>query len=79
MKPVVLSANSYWYLYNFRLSSIKQLLKENYSVVCVAPKDEFAKKLSKIGCNLNHLDFDSKSKNPLKDISLLIKFYLILL
>tara|TARA_B100001057_G_scaffold264273_1_gene264373 strand:- start:221 stop:1345 length:1125 start_codon:yes stop_codon:yes gene_type:complete len=75
MKIIVLSANSCWYLYNFRSSTIKKLIKEKYKVVCVAPKDSFYKDLISLGCELIFITFESKSLNPINNIYLIIKFW----
>ncbi len=75
MKPIVLSANSCWYLYNFRSSTIKKLIKEKYKVFCIVPKDSFYKDLISLGCELIFIDFESKSLNPINNIYLIIKFW----
>ena len=75
MKTIILSANSCWYLYNFRSSTIKRLLDHKYNVVCIAPKDKFSYNLLKLGCHLKYINFNVKSKNPISDIFLLIRFF----
>ena len=44
-KVVTLSANTSWYLYNFRKSTIDRFIKDGYEVFCIAPKDEHTEKL----------------------------------
>tara|TARA_Y100000814_G_scaffold66318_1_gene41133 strand:- start:162 stop:356 length:195 start_codon:yes stop_codon:yes gene_type:complete len=50
-KVVTLSANTSWYLYNFRKSTINRFIKDGYEVFCIAPKDEYTEKLKDLGCN----------------------------
>ena len=43
--PVLLIANTSWYLYNFRQGTIRTLQEEGHSVVCLAPPDSFSDRL----------------------------------
>lgn len=68
MKTVVLSSNTSWYLYNFRVSTIRAFIDKGYNVVCVSPKDEYSEKLvSEIGCKWVNLTMDNQGSNPVKD------------
>jgi len=75
MKTIILSANSSWYLYNMRASTIKDFLKLDYKFICIAPKDSFTEKLESLGCICKHLAMSSKSTNPLRDIFLFCQFF----
>ena len=75
MKTIVLSANSCWYLYNFRSSTIEKLIGEKYKVICIAPKDNFYKELISLGCELIFIKFEPRSLNPINNIYLIIKFW----
>ena len=77
MKKVLFSANTSWYLYNFRQSTIKKFVDLGHQVICVAPKDEYSKKLIKLGSKHIDISIDNKGKNPLKDLVLIIKLYFI--
>ena len=48
MKSITLSANSSWYLYNFRSSSILQAMDAGFKVTCISPKDDYSKNLIEI-------------------------------
>ncbi len=74
---IILSANSSWYLYNFRSSTVKAFINEGYKVVCLAPKDNFSKRLKSLGCEFIHIRIDNKGTNPLRDIFLLLKMFYI--
>ncbi len=74
-KTLTLSANSSWYLYNFRYSTIKEALSRGFEVICVSPNDGYHSKLQDLGCGYHELNFNSKSTNPALDLFLLYKFY----
>lgn len=76
MKSITLSANSSWYLYNFRSSSILQAMDAGFKVTCISPKDDYSKNLIEIGCEHYPIDFSSKSKNPFQDFLLILKFFI---
>ncbi|EPL3993120.1 glycosyltransferase family 4 protein [Providencia stuartii] len=75
MKTIAISANTSWYLYNFRANTIRSLIKSGYRVLAIAPKDEYSKKLELLGCKFINIYLDPSSKNPIKDLRTLIKFY----
>ncbi|WP_319589876.1 glycosyltransferase family 4 protein [uncultured Draconibacterium sp.] len=77
-KTIAILLNTSWYIYNFRKNLIKELQKKGYKVIAIAPTDEYSSKLEELGCSFHHLDIDSKSKNPLYDISLLFRIRKIL-
>ena len=72
---VTLSANTSWYLYNFRASTLRALLKEGYRVVCLSPADGYEKQLLEIGCEWRSLPFDREGANPLRELALLYAFW----
>uniref|UniRef100_A0A7V1EIM6 Glycosyltransferase family 1 protein n=1 Tax=candidate division WOR-3 bacterium TaxID=2052148 RepID=A0A7V1EIM6_UNCW3 len=71
---IILSANTTWYLYNFRLPLIKELLKRGYKVYILSPEDKYVGLLEKM--NISHIDIkiNRSGINPLEDILLLAKF-----
>tara|TARA_Y100001970_G_scaffold215257_1_gene263296 strand:- start:604 stop:1740 length:1137 start_codon:yes stop_codon:yes gene_type:complete len=74
---ISLSANTSWYLYNFRQSTIKTFLNLNYEVICISPEDEFTADLENLGCKCIHLKMNNKGTNPFQDILIVFKlFYL---
>jgi len=74
-KIITLSANTSWYLFNFRRSTIEEFLKMDFQVVCISPEDDFSKKLEDLGCKWISLKMDNKGTNPLKDIFIFFKFF----
>lgn len=75
MKTIAISANTSWYLYNFRANTIRSLIKSGYHVLAIAPKDEYSKKLELLGCKFINIYIDQSGKNPIKDLNTIIKFY----
>ena len=65
---VVLCANSSWYIYNFRINTIKAMLGEGHRVLIVAPKDEYSKYFDDMGVDHSDVYIDAKSLNPLKEL-----------
>lgn len=50
-KPcVAFSANTSWYLFNFRRGTIIEFIEQGYTVVVIAPKDIYTEKLQDLGC-----------------------------
>lgn len=76
-KIITLSANTSWYLFNFRRSTIEELIKMNYQVICISPKDNFSEKLEDLGCKILSIKMDSKGTNPFKDIFIFLKHFFI--
>lgn len=68
MTKVVISANTSWYLYNFRKSTIKAFLEKNCEVIAIAPRDLYSDKLSELGCRFEPIYMEKGSTNPFKDI-----------
>ena len=76
MKTITLSANTSWYLYNFRASTIRRLVDDGYSVVCISPDDGYGQKLeAQFGCRWLPLKMDNRGSNPLKDLLLVFRFW----
>jgi glycosyltransferase involved in cell wall biosynthesis len=76
LKAVTLSANTSWYLYNFRASTIRRLLEDGYRVLCLSPEDKYSRKLvSELGCEWLPLKMNNQSSNPLKDAFLVWQFF----
>nr|ADN43875.1 WcmT [Escherichia coli] len=75
MKTMASSANTRWYLYNFRVNTIRCLVKEGYRVLAIAPKDDYSEQLELLGSEFINIFIDQSGKNPIKDLITLFKFY----
>lgn len=74
-KTIVISSNTSWFIYNFRLNLLKELASQGYTVNVIAPKDIYSNKLEKLGFNYYEIEINSKGTNPLEDIILIYSFY----
>ena len=74
MNTIVVSSNTCWSIYNFRLDLIKKLKDKGYKVVIVAPYDEYSTKLSK---EFDYYDIfmNNKGTNPSEDIRTFFEYY----
>jgi glycosyltransferase involved in cell wall biosynthesis len=77
-KKILISLNTAWNLLNFRAGLIGGLISSGYEVVAVAPKDEYVVKLELLGCRFVHLEMDNQGTNPIRDLLLLWRFFLLL-
>jgi glycosyltransferase involved in cell wall biosynthesis len=73
MKKVTLSSNTSWYLYNFRSSTIRELLERGYRVVCLSPEDEYSERLVEMGCDWVSLPMDNKGSSVFNDAALVMR------
>lgn len=71
---IVISSNTSWSIYNFRLNLAKTLKKRGYEVVIVAPHDEYIEYLKK-KFKFYEISIDSKGTNPSKDIKTVFDYY----
>lgn len=65
---VAITSNTSWYLYNFRRNTISALIDNGYSVMAIAPADEYSNKLESLGCQFINIPIDQGGTNPLQDI-----------
>ncbi|MDH1994810.1 glycosyltransferase family 4 protein [Aeromonas caviae] len=74
MHRVAISANTSWYLLNFRKNTILALLAQKYEVYAISPRDSYSINLEQLGIKHIDVDIEQSGKNPLKDISTLLSF-----
>jgi len=72
---VALSANTSWYLWNFRRGIIESLISQGHHVICIAPRDDKSHELEKLGCKFIDLDMDRKGTNLRSEIVLVYRFF----
>ena len=77
-KKVVITLNTAWNLLNFRAGLIRALVAVGYEVVAVAPADEYAERLSTLGCRFVPLPMDNQGTHPIRDLLLLFRFFWLL-
>ena len=74
MSHISLSANTCWYIVNFRLPLIKELLALGHTVTVFAPRDRFTVQLQDAGVNFVNLHIASRSVNPAKEFRCLFRY-----
>ncbi len=77
-RVIVLASNTSWYLYNFRKSTIKALIFAGYKPLCIAPEDEYSKKLIELGAQFEASGMVGESTNPFTEISTFLNLILLL-
>lgn len=76
MKTITLSANTSWYLYNFRASTIRRFSRDGYHVVCLSPRDDYSSRLEQdLGAEWRELRMDNQGTNPATDLRLVLRFW----
>ena len=67
MKIIVLSSNTCWSVFNFRLELIRSLAN-NFQLEIIAPEDEYSNKLRAMGFIVHDIPMASSSIAPLRDL-----------
>jgi glycosyltransferase involved in cell wall biosynthesis len=75
MKKILITINTSWNIFNFRVGLLKALQKEGYKIVCVAPYDEYSEKLEELGFEYYDLKMNNKGTNPIEDMKLIKEYY----
>jgi glycosyltransferase involved in cell wall biosynthesis len=77
-KKILISINTSWNIYNFRLNLLAFLQKKGYQIIALAPKDDYSKELENQGIIFDPLRIDNKGNNPIKDLALTKQYYRLL-
>ncbi|HFF1922864.1 TPA: glycosyltransferase, partial [Escherichia coli] len=72
---ISITANTSWYLYNFRRNTISALLNAGYEVIALSPDAEYKSKLEELGCKCFTIKMQRWGKNPLQDFKTMLSFY----
>ena len=72
-RKIVVVHNTMYYLYLHYKELIRQFMDDGYEVICIAPLDEYATKLSDMGIECRNIDFDRNSLNPIKELLLFLR------
>ena len=71
---ITISANTAWFLHNFRGGLIRSLVLKGYRVVVLAPEDAYFGRLQALGCEVLDMPMDNKGTNPVRDAGLFLRF-----
>jgi glycosyltransferase involved in cell wall biosynthesis len=72
---LLIVCNVDWFLISHRLGIIKQAVKEGYDVVVAAEDTGRSNEITVLGVQFINLKFSRSGTNPLKELSVLLKFY----
>ena len=73
-KRILVSINTSWNIYNFRLNLIRFLKDRGFDIIACAPKDAFTEKLIEEGIEFHSLRMSQKGTNPADDIQLIRQY-----
>lgn len=74
-KTIAITANTCWYIYNFRKNTIISLIANGFHVIACAPRDDYTSSLEALGCKYQEVKIDRSGLNPLKDMCTVFNFY----
>lgn len=77
-KKIIICANTFWNIYNFRLGLINDLKILGYKVIVVAGKDQYECKVKELVDDSYTLRIANKGVNPLQDIITILQLVKIL-
>lgn len=72
---IIISLNTTWNIYNFRLGLIKSLQSKGHEVVALAPKDAYVEKLKILGVKCININMNQQGINPFRDLKLIRDYY----
>ena len=72
---ISITANTSWYIYNFRRNTILKLIEAGHEVFAVSPDLEYKSKLETLGCKYIQIKMQRWGKNPFFDIITIYDFY----
>jgi glycosyltransferase involved in cell wall biosynthesis len=71
---VVISYNTCWYVYNFRLPLIRALQERGWRVTVLAPRDKYTERVTASGAEHQHIDLDARGTNPFRELATIRHF-----
>lgn len=74
MGHIVLTANTAWYIANFRSNLIGRLQENGHQITVLAPQSDSFEQLRALGCNVVDIKMDNKGTNPIADGRLFLTF-----
>lgn len=74
---VLLSVNTAWNAWNFRLGLIEAIMKRGHRVLVAAPVDRYADRLIQSGCQFVDFPMDSNGTHPGRDLQLLLRYLML--
>jgi glycosyltransferase involved in cell wall biosynthesis len=75
---IIISVNSAWNLFNFRLGLMKALRASGHEVVAVVPLDRYVERIERLGFRVIPIKIDGKGKNLFIELLVLFQYFRIL-
>ncbi|WP_288789728.1 glycosyltransferase family 4 protein [uncultured Enterobacter sp.] len=72
---ISITANTSWYIYNFRRNTILALIKCGHEIVAVSSDLDYKEKLEALGCKYVQIEMQRWGKNPFFDLKTIYGFY----
>lgn len=72
---ISITANTSWYIYNFRRNTILSLINAGHDVVAISPDQDYKEKLESLGCKFIPMKMQRWGKNPFFDLKTIYDFY----
>jgi glycosyltransferase involved in cell wall biosynthesis len=78
-KKIIIFANTDWYLYNFRYPLIRELMVNDFHVLLLSPRGDYAHRFAEDKIRWRSIEFSRRGLNPIREFSTIIKLVRILL
>jgi len=72
---ILITANSTWNIYNFRMNLIKDFINLGYEICVVSPKDEYFEEIIKLNLSYYDIPIYPHSINPFREFTVIKKYY----
>ena len=67
---ILMTANAAWNICNFRRALVEALMTDGHRITVLAPLDDSASELERLGCRVRPLKMSVKGLNPFEDLKL---------
>lgn len=79
MKKIVISSNTSWSIFNFRLELIRHLAEKGYYIEIISPEDTYSDKLRELGFIVHDIKMASSNISPFTDLVSLFHYAALLI
>ncbi|MBW3164252.1 glycosyltransferase family 4 protein [Ferrimonas balearica] len=74
-KKLLITSNTSWFIFNFFVPTIKEMIREGYVVHLLTPSDKYTDRLVEVGCIHHQLDINPSGGNPVQEIRTIIRIF----
>lgn len=67
-KKLLITSNTSWFIFNFFVPTIKEMIREGYEVHFLSPFDAYSRRLIDLGCTHHPLSINPSGGNPLEEL-----------